>query len=189
MNIIGKSFTPAEFALYVKGLNLLNRGWTGKFCVLHNTSVPSLAQRPDGFTYQQMLNLASYYEGLGWHAGPHLFVDDKAIWVFSPLNLLGVHSPSWNHESYGVEQLGEYETEEYGGSVRGSAVRANAVAAMAILCHAVGIDSHSMRLHKEDPLTTHKSCPGHFCADTKEDIMDRVHDYIVEHFPAETKAT
>ena len=34
-----------------------------------------------------------------------------------------------------------------------------------------------------------KQCPGHFCADTKEDIMDRVHDYIVEHFPAETKAT
>lgn len=182
MNIIGQSFTPEQFQVYVQGLNLPKCGWQGEFIVLHNTSVPSLAQRPDGFSHDNMLALADYYQNtMHWHAGPHLFIDDHFIWAFSPLTSPGVHSPAWNNISYGIEQLGEYETEEYGGSVRGSAVRANAVAAMAIICHAVGIDSHSMHLHREDPITTHKSCPGHFCADTKEDIMDRVHQYVVDH--------
>ena len=181
MNVIAQAFSPDEFDVYVRTLNV-TAGWTGKFIVLHNTSVPSLAQRPDGFDHQQMLNLADYYSGLGWSHGPHLFVDDNKIWAFSDLRHPGVHSPSWNHISYGIEQLGEYETEQYGGGARGSLVRANAVAAMAVISHYAHIDSHSMRLHKEDPNTTHKDCPGHFCADTKEDIMDRVHDEIVRRY-------
>ena len=55
-----------------------------------------------------------------------LFVDDKQIWVFTPLNLSGVHSPSWNKIAMGVEMLGDYSKEKFD-SGRGLKVQQNAV--------------------------------------------------------------
>ena len=55
--------------------------------------------------------------------------------------------------------LGEYETEAFD-SGRGLAVQRNAVAALSILCRTLGFDPATIRLHKEDPKTTHKGCPG-----------------------------
>ena len=176
MNIVGRRFSPTEFAAYVAALGLSNT--FARFVVLHNTGSPTLAQRPDGLTAQHIENLKSYYEGLGWHAGPHLFVDDHGIWAFSPLTAPGVHSPSWNHCSWGVEQLGDYDQEDYN-SGRGDAVKGNAIAAVAVLSRAGGLDSHSMRLHRADPLTTHRDCPGASCADEAGHFMDAVHAYIV----------
>ena len=54
--------------------------------------------------------------------------------------------------------LGNYETEAFD-SGRGLKVRKNAVAAMATLSAILGFDPMSMKLHREDPLTTH-ACPG-----------------------------
>ena len=184
MNIVGKAFSPAEFAKYVAALSF--DSWRPEFCVRHNTGSPTLAMRPDGLTAQHIENLKSYYETLGWHAGPHLFVDDRQIWVFSSLLHPGVHSPSWNGISFGVEQLGEFGSEDYT-TGRGLAVQQNAVAAIAVLSHFAGIDSHSMRDHLEDPETTHKDCPGSSCHDRKAPFMDAVHDYITGVLiPAET---
>jgi len=51
-------------------------------------------QRPNGFTSLQMENFVKYYRDKHkWSAGPHLFIDDKMIWVFTPLTVSGVHSP------------------------------------------------------------------------------------------------
>lgn len=174
--IVGKFF-PADSSLVDHILASPLRIWKPDFVVLHNTSSPSLAQRPNGFTSQHMLNLADYYAGLGWHAGPHWFVDDKGCWAFSPLDLPGVHSPSWNHESWGVEQLGEYDVEAYD-SGRGAAVRDNAVFLLAVLHHKIGADSATLRFHKQDPATTHRDCPGAHCC--QPDVIGRVHDKIVE---------
>ena len=180
MNIVGKQLTPAEFAAYVEEIKLGSAGWKPAFIVRHNTGSPTLAQRPAGLTPQHLLNLADYYDGLGWHAGPHLFVDDVHISVFSSLLHPGVHSPSWNNVSFGVEQLGDFGVEDYN-TGRGLAVQKNAVAAFAVLSHFAGIDSHSMRDHYEDPKTTHRDCPGKSCADGKAAFIDAVHDYIVAH--------
>ena len=176
MNIVGKRFSPSEFKEYVASLDLPNAPWTGSFVVLHNTGVPTMAQRPNGFDSQQMQNLATFYDGKGWHAGPHLFIDDNGIWAFSPLTAPGVHSPSWNDVAYGVEMLGDFTAEEFGGSVRGQAIRANAVAAIGIICKSVGIDSGTLHLHREDPQTTHRDCPGKNV--DKADMIQRIHDYI-----------
>lgn len=178
MQIVGKSFTPAQFQVYCAGIDFSNT--FAEFCVRHNTSAPTLAQRPLGLTPQSILNLQSYYEGLGWHAGPHLFIDDQVagIHVFSPLTAPGVHTPSWNTRSFGIEQLGEFGSEDYNHG-RGLAVQKNAIAAFAILSHAAGIDSHSMRDHLEDPATTHRDCPGSTCHSGKAAFMDAVHDYIL----------
>ena len=44
-----------------------------------------------------MRNLEAYYrDEQDWSAGPHLFVADDLIWVFTPLRTSWVHSPSWD---------------------------------------------------------------------------------------------
>ena len=128
--------------------------------VLHNTQDPNLAQRPDGLTGQNILDLEAFFrDEQGWSSGPHLFVDDLQIWVFTPLTTPGTHAPGWNAISWGVEMLGDYDNEDFN-SGRGLQVQQNAVAAVAILNAALGVDPGTMRLHKEDPQTTHKYCPG-----------------------------
>jgi len=155
--IIGKSFTPEEFDKYCHTLSWVQ--WRPSFIVLHNTGVPSLAQRPNGLTIEHIHSLVSYYrDSQKWKAGPHLFVDDKQIWVFTPLTLSGTHSPSWNKLALGVEMLGDFSKELFTEG-RGAKVRDNAVAAIASLSAVLGIDPTTMKLHKEDPKTTH-DCPG-----------------------------
>ena len=156
--IVGRSFSAHGFEDYCHTLHW--SAWRPSFIVLHNTSVPSLAQRPQGLTHAHILALESYYRDTQkWRAGPHLFVDDRQIWAFTPLTTAGVHSPSWNAVAVGIEMLGEYETEAFD-SGRGAAVRDNAVSAIATLCSVLGLPPSGLKLHKEDPKTTHKTCPG-----------------------------
>lgn len=176
MNIIAKHLTAAEFWDYAAS-TISAATWKGRFIVLHNTGSPTLAQRPIGLTAEHIVNLRLYYEGLGWPAGPHVFVDQNGIWLFSPLNAPGVHSPSWNQISYGVEQLGDYDTEAYT-SGPGAQVRANTIAALAAISHAASIDSDTLKLHKMDPRTTHKDCPGIHCASQYDTIIRDTHNAI-----------
>lgn len=156
--IVGKSFSPEEFDCYCHSLTFA--AWWPSFVVLHNTGIPTLAQRPNGLTLQHILGLEAYYrDELGWSAGPHLFIDDRKIWVFSPLTAPGVHSPSWNGIALGVEMLGDYGTELFA-SGRGLQVHTNAIRALATLHMVLGLKVETLHFHKEDPKTTHKSCPG-----------------------------
>jgi len=126
-----------------------------------------------------MQNLVHYYRiEQGWSAGPHLFVADDLIWVFTPLTTSGRHSPSWNMISWGVEMLGEYEDEDFGGGVRD-----NAVAALASLHALLGREPKTLRFHKEDPKTTHKSCPGRNV--NKEELIRQVEATLLERFSGE----
>lgn len=160
--IIGRSFSISEFEAYVEGLE-----WDGKFrpdgIALHNTAAPSLAQRPNGLTKQHILNLQTYYrtpkpKGCGWSGGPHLFIDDRQIWVFNDLTKSGVHSPSWNRTKLGIEMLGDFDTESFTAG-RGRKVRDNTVAAVAILNKKLGFAADAFKFHCEDKATTH-ACPG-----------------------------
>lgn len=156
--IVGLSFTPDQFDSYCHSLQWTS--WRPSFIVLHNTAVPDLSQRPNGFTAQHIKNLVSFYrDQQHWSAGPHLFIDDKKIWVFTPLTVSGVHSPSWNKLAIGIEMLGNYMKDSFTNG-RGLKVRQHAIAAMATLCAVLGLDPDTIRLHKEDPKTTHKTCPG-----------------------------
>jgi N-acetylmuramoyl-L-alanine amidase CwlA len=174
--IVGVNYTAEEFDTYCHGLSWA--AWRPNFVVLHNTASPTLSQRPNGFTKQHILNLETYYRDvMKWSAGPHLFVDDKQIWVFTPLTMSGVHSPSYNKVALGVEMLGDYDKDEFD-SGRGLKVRKNAVAAIATLSAILGLDPDTMKLHKEDPQTTH-ACPGkkvskaQFIEEVKELISER----------------
>lgn len=171
--IVGQKFSPAEFNIYCNQLHWTS--WRPSFIVLHNTASPTLAQRPNGLSAQNIKDLEVYYrDKKKWSAGPHLFIDDKQIWVFTALTVPGVHSPSWNSIALGIEMLGDYSKESFSAG-RGLKVRQNAVAAMSTLSSVLGIDPHSMRLHREDPRTTH-ACPGN--AVRKLEIIQEVGDAL-----------
>ena len=178
--IVGKGFSAEDFDSYCHTLQWV--AWRPSFIVLHNTGVPSLAQRPKGLTQQHIKGLEAFYrDEQKWKAGPHLFVDDKQIWVFTPLTVSGTHSPSWNKLALGVEMLGDYEKEDFSAG-RGLKVRRNAVAALATLTAILGLDPQTLRLHREDPLTTH-ACPGKNAR--KLEVIQEVQDLIVSRHAGE----
>jgi N-acetylmuramoyl-L-alanine amidase len=178
--IVGKGFSAEDFDSYCHTLQWV--AWRPSFIVLHNTGVPSLAQRPKGLTQQHIKGLEAFYrDEQKWKAGPHLFVDDKQIWVFTPLTVSGTHSPSWNKLALGVEMLGDYEKEDFSVG-RGLKVRRNAVAALATLTAILGLDPQTLRLHREDPLTTH-ACPGKNVR--KLEVIQEVQDLIVSRHAGE----
>ena len=164
--IVGKGFKPAEFEAYVNTLSFPL--WRPQFVVLHNTAEPRLSQWHSVSGQQRMANLENFYKNVQhWSAGPHLFVADDLIWAFTPMNTSGVHSPSWNAVAWGVEMVGDYTAEAFS-----PAVRENVISALTSMHALLGLDPHTLRLHKEDPKTTHKDCPGKNVS--KQDIIDAV---------------
>jgi hypothetical protein len=178
--IIGNNHSAADFDAYCHQLQWT--AWRPSFIVLHNTAIPSLAQRPNGLSQQHIKDLERFYRDTQvWSGGPHLFIDDKQIWVFTPLKMSGTHSPSWNKVALGIEMLGDYEKESFD-SGRGLKVRRNAVAAMATLSAVLGLDPHAMRLHRENPLTTH-ACPGKNVR--KLEVFQEVQDLLITRHAGE----
>jgi hypothetical protein len=167
--IVGKSFSSAEFTDYLDSITFDT--WRPQFVVLHNTAIPKLSDWHKVTGEQRMSGLEHYYRDIQhWSAGPHLFIADDSIWVFTPLNTPGVHSPSWNAISWGVEMVGDYSTEQLG-----TAVHDNTISALAALHASLGIDPNTIKLHKEDPRTTH-NCPGKNVI--KADIIQAIFDEL-----------
>ncbi len=179
---VSKCFGQQGFLDYLASLP--HQDWKPQFIVLHNTAEPTIGEWHNVSGEDRMKGLASYYQSLGWSGGPHLFVADDWIWVFNPLNLPGVHSPSWNGVSLGVEMVGDYSSEDFFEGIGGD-VHSNSVFAVAALSVHFGLDSSTMRLHKEDPATTH-DCPGH--AVVKSVFIQEVHDKKVEIMAAKAAA-
>ncbi len=155
MKIIGKPFSASEFPAY---LETVKPGWSPTLIVVHHCAAPSLAQRPNGFTSQHMLNLQDFYEDKGWSAGPHLFTDEDQIWTFSPLSARGVHAVSFNRNGIGIEMLGDYDTEDPW-TGRGLQVLTTTCRAIKALQKKFGIPDTGIRFHRDDP-RTNKTCPG-----------------------------
>lgn len=190
MNIVGKFVNLDGLATHVAGLHF--NGWHPNFVVVHNTSSPTLAnyaewrahpEKHGNWTPEQWgRNLIGYYAGQGWHAGPHLFVCPDGILLFSPLTSPGVHSPSWNLRTWGVETVGEFESEPFDNGVAD-----NLTGALAILHAAAKLDPAAyklgvsgLHLHKEDPKTSHRNCPGKniIKSDLVRDVQARMKQLI-----------
>jgi hypothetical protein len=154
--IVGASFTLEQFKAYLAGIDDGAMTWDPSTVTIHHTASPSLAQRPDGFLTQHMLNLRSWYQSLGWNRGPHLFVDDKRIWVFSPLTAKGIHAVSFNSAAIGIEILGDYDNED---PTAGRGLAACTLAAHAAEALKARFGTSKMNFHRDDPKTS-KTCPG-----------------------------
>lgn len=182
----GKNFTREGFAARMDALR-----WDGAFkpqgIILHNTAAPSLAQWAEtGDRHiQRIANLKSYYQGLGWHSGPHWFISRNHITEFMNPTTRGTHSPSFNATHFGIEMVGDYDREEFN-SGDGALVRDNAVFVMAYLCKRFGWDpARAIKLHKEDPKTTH-ACPGKKVV--KADVVDAVRRAMDGYQPVDNVA-
>lgn len=163
--IVGRGFTAEQLEDYVSSLPF--GAWRPQFVVLHNTQVPRLDEWHRVAGERRMKGLERYYrDELKWSGGPHLFIADDLIWAFTPLTSSGVHSPSWNAISWGVEVVGDYDEERLP-----RAVRANVVSTLATLHAAAGLDPETLRLHRQDPRTTHKYCPGKNLARERDAIV------------------
>lgn len=168
MEIIGQDYGIEQFALYLAQLQF--GAWKPELIVVHHCGAPSLAQRPSGFIPQHMRNLREFYEGKKWSAGPHMFIDDHAVWLFSPMTARGVHAVSFNRNSIGIEMLGDYDSEDPK-SGRGLEVVRLTAKVVKLLMKKLGKDASCIRFHRDDPKTT-KSCPGNLI--TKEWFLEMV---------------
>lgn len=160
--IVGKAFDQSNFQRWLALQPILFRP---RFIVVHNTSAPSLKQyrafRMHTSIEQWLQNLVGWYKnpqpGIkpAWPSGPHFFVGPDGIGAFTPPTTSGTHSPKWNSYSIGVETVGEFQSEPFDG-----AIRDNLIFVLACLHIHFGLDPDTLRFHKEDPLTTHRTCPG-----------------------------
>lgn len=175
----GITYDRAGLARRLDGMEW-DRGFKPAGIILHNTAAPTLAQWvEEGPSHEARIkNLKAYYQGLGWHAGPHWFVSREHFTEFMDPRTRGTHSPSFNADHFGIEMVGDYDKESFD-SGDGAKVRDNAVFLMAYLCSRFGWDpAKVIKLHKEDPKTTH-ACPGRNVV--KLDIVTRVKDEM-RHF-------
>src|SRR5438067_1496682 len=128
--IVGMGMTIPQFSEHVHALDF--RSWKPSFMVLHNTGAPKLSQWHAVSGQNRMANLENYYKNeQRWSAGPHAFVADDLIWPFTPFTTPGVHTPSWNGISLGIELVGDYGVEDDDSGL-GLKAKTNAVAVFAI---------------------------------------------------------
>src|SRR5215831_390182 len=166
------------FRSYLQSLNFSS--WKPSGIVLHNTASPTYQQWWHSGTppNQRIKNLKDYYQSLGWSAGPHAFNDGVSWWIFTDWNKKGVHSPSWNGTRLGVEMVGDFDKEN---PYTDPCVKVWD-ATVAMFGEALGFfgwdcNGTIIKLHKEDPRTTH-ACPGRLV--TKDRFLADVTNYISE---------
>lgn len=134
---LGQALTGHEFSLYVErynfGVNPPN------FVVVHHTAIPYTMAAPapgknlnkawdaneGGMSAEQIKqkrlrqlnNAKEYYrKTLLWDRGPHLFIDDRYIYLFTPMYDVGIHAKQGNsytaggklNYSIGIEVIGHY---------------------------------------------------------------------------------
>lgn len=130
---LGQGLQADAFTAYVQGYDFGSQ--PPDFVVLHHTAVPGMsfanaggslwdageAGMDEGQIYQKRLKLLNgikeyYRTQLGWDRGPHLFIDDRWIWLFTPMFHQGIHAAAGNgfhdgsrlHYSIGIEVVGDY---------------------------------------------------------------------------------
>lgn len=174
MEIDGRVMTASEFVAYVENLEFPPPLPTRFF--LHHTWRPT---RESWRGYETILAMKAYYEQQiwedsqgqlheGWTAGPHLFVADDGIWLFSDLRYDGVGVYGHNYRSRHLEMVGNYDE-----TLPDGATLENTIAATGILHERLGLDIRKLNFHRD---FSTKSCPG--WAVTKEWFIPQVERWI-----------
>lgn len=134
---IGQALSGEEFVDYVRGYDF--GSVPPDYVVIHNTANPDASwaklnndplikwdRNEAGLSESQIKAkrksqldaIKNYYISQGWTTGPHLFVDERWIWLFTPMYEIGTHSKSGNsyhdaagklHYSVGIETVGYFE--------------------------------------------------------------------------------
>ncbi len=100
-------------------------------------------------------NIQSYYEGLGWDAGPHLFLAPDGIWQLTALNEAGIHAGRANKFSWGIEVVGYFDERDWSEEQRKTVY---AVTATLLCWRSLPANWSTLRGHRE--WGSPKTCPG-----------------------------
>ena len=174
ITIINRRLNLHEFRDYVASYNFGSQ--PADKLVIHHTWRPTKEGWGGSHSIQ---GLKRYYEGKGWPAGPHLFIAEDGIWLFSPMRQDGIHASELNHRSIGIEVVGDYDNEKWSGKTK-----ENTLGAIKILMNKLGIDKQGLRFHRD---VSTKSCPG--TAITKEWLFGELDDFrILPRIPSRTPA-
>ena len=152
MKILNKKLSLKEFENYVKAKDFGSLPPT--FLVLHHTWKPTKAQWQGKRTID---GLKRFYEGKGWSAGPHLFIAEDGIWLFTDMYDVGIHAGAGNGTlktgySIGIEVVGNYDSKVWSGETH-----KNTVGAIKILKEVLKIPNKEIKFHRD---YSSKSCPG-----------------------------
>jgi len=173
--------------------------------VLHHTWKPTIQAWNGEETIQ---SLKKHYESRGWSAGPHIFIADDGIWLFTDMKEVGIHAglgnATWKKEgklyggykcergklqgySIGVEVVGNYDEKVWEGETL-----KNALFCISELQKKLGISIRNIMFHQD---YSQKSCPGN--AITREWFKKKLaafksgkkitHEYVFQFSPEEAK--
>lgn len=175
---INRMLSLPEWASYVAGYDFGPVAPTR--LVLHHTYIPNQSQW-QGLT--SMRGMQSYYAGLGWTAGPHIYAGPDGIWLATPMSQIGIHAGTGNSGyaggklwySIGLEMVGYFDHERPQG-----AVWEHAKAVMGALSKRLNIAPRELISFHRD-YTNQKSCPG--WAMTKEWVFGEVEAWLNNQTP------
>lgn len=162
MNIINQRLTLPQFRQYIKGFDFGNNN--PNKLVIHHTWKPTVD------TWQgerSILGLKNYYENKGWNAGPHLFIAEDGIWLFTPMSQTGIHAGTLNLNSIGIEVVGNYDQKVWSGNTKN-----NTLGVIKSLLNRLELTEANIFFHRD---VSGKSCPGH--AITKEWLFTELKNY------------
>lgn len=147
MKIINKCFSKEEFEKYIGEKKVVRK--IDKI-VLHHTSdtLRQWKRREVSIGYYKRL-----YESKGWKAGPHLFVAPEGIYLFTDMNIQGIHANSGNRGSVGVEMIGNYDK-----ALPFGKIWSNTKEVLMILLNKFNLELKNIHFHRE--YNSKKSCPG-----------------------------
>lgn len=164
-----RPMTAEEFAYHVRQFR------PPKGIVLHHTATAKAR-----WSYSTLLNVKAYYESLGWTVGPHLFIGDEGIWLFTPLDRDGAGVSGHNEGMRHMEMIGTYDDKPPSG-----ALWDNVLSAIVAMCSAWGLNP-STQLYFHRDFSSSKTCPGK--AVRKDEVLARVWERLA-HTPSTDAAT
>jgi hypothetical protein len=177
MQIDGRVMSADEFVAYIESLEMPPPLPTRIF--LHHTWRPT---RESWRGHDTILGMKAYYERQlwqdlqgrwheGWTAGPHLFIADDGIWLFSDIRYDGVGVYGHNYRSRHIEMVGNYDE-----GMPSGATLLNTIAALGVLHERLGLDIRQLNFHRD---FSTKSCPG--WAVEKDWIIPQVETWIAAY--------
>jgi len=147
MNIVNRKLNLEEFEGYVSAMNFSPNN--PNKVIVHHSFSPTQKQWKGEAT---MVGLKKIYEGKGWPSGPHLFIEENGIWLFSPMNQTGTHAKAGNTRSIGIEVVGDYTNVKWP-----EKTKENVLGAIKILLKKLNLNEDNIHVHREYSQT---ACPG-----------------------------
>jgi len=162
MDIINKCLSKEEFKDYIFRYNF--GSLPANKLVIHHTWKPTKESWNGKHTIE---GLKKFYEKKRWRTGPHLFIAEDGIWLFTSMRKNGIHAGIGNWRSIGIEVVGNYDYQKWEGKTKDFTLFV-----IKALQDKLNISDDKIMFHRD---YSKKSCPGHSI--TKEWLFKELRTY------------